>query len=324
MSMDYRGLNLSSGISSNNTISNGPIMMYRREWDPIYNYVINDFVFYQEKSYVAINDSRNVEPGTDPIYWDLVSFWSNLNNVSNFRGKFASNVRLQKYDSMQDPTTFITYTWQGNSIYNTTTLANMIQDLVVLAPSPYLLQQTQTPCYCAFTGNGTAINGGLLFPSTITPPQIIESDMDFQTIRMNQGFRKQGTTTVLDGSTLYAKEGLYNVSCSILMWVYDNRLSSGPPFDWYKREGYFEIVKVDAGGTRTGIVRNQVGGPFKYNDPGTTAYYPVSIKLDCIIPLSFNEGVTLNCTNVFLGEVGFAIAPTINIKYLGPYFDQII
>jgi hypothetical protein len=47
------------------------------------------------------------------------------------------------------------------------------------------------------------------------------------------------------------------------------------------------------------------------------------MKLECTVALRFNEGVCLNCTNVYLTDTGFAIAPTINIKYLGPYYDPI-
>ena len=166
---------------------------------------------------------------------------------------------------------------------------------------------SQTPCYFAFTGNGTSLTGGLLFPQAVG---FIQQDMDFQTQPVVNGFKREGTTIVLD----VGKEGYYNVSCSILMWVYQN-VFNRDQFDL--GGGYFEIAKIDGSGNRTGIVRNQAGGPFQYcNTFGD--YFPSTLKLECIVPLRFNEGITLNCTNISLSDCGFCIAPTINIKYLGP------
>jgi len=319
-SMDYRGINISGSSGGQTPISSGYVK-YKREWDAYLSYYINDYVFYQQKSYIAVQDSIGVTPGSDTSVWELVSFWTNQNNVSNFRGRFAANVRMQNYDSIQDPNTFITYTYQGDSIYTTSTIANMIQDLVVLAPPPFLQLQNSTPFLFGFTGNGTDIEtGALLFPYT-SPPSIIQSDLNIQNILVNQGFAQQGTTIKLDGQFVSAKEGYYKVSATFLMWIYQNASSRQPPNDIYNNGGYFEIIKVDINSTRTGIVRNQVCTykacttiPPAFN----IFYYPTSMTLECIIPLNFGEGIALNCTNVLLADYGFAIAPTLNIIYLGP------
>ena len=287
-------------------------MKYVGIWNTNVSYSVSDYTVYNRISYVALQNSQGSKPDINPTVWQVVAYWSNPNNVSNFRGSFTPSTLLQQYDSVQEPITGITYVYLGTSLYTTTTVQNLINDCAILQNAPELPKQRQTPSFSAFTGNGANSLDGLLFPDT---GSIIASDMDFQTITINQGFRKQGTTIVLDNTSLFAKEGLYNVSCNILMWMYQN------PFyrtKFYDFGGYFDIIKVDANTNRSLIIRNQVGGPFYYYNGDNGYYYPASMKLECIVALKFNEGVTLNCTNVSLNGVGVAISPTINIKYLGP------
>jgi len=319
MSMDYRGVDVSNISGGNNPIIQEGIMKYRGNWNVNLEYYINDYVVYNRISYIAIADNIGNQPDIRPLIWNVVSYWSNPNNVSNFRGYFVPFIQMQQYDSVQDRNTGVTYVYLGINRYTTTTLQDLINVCPVLQNAPQLQTQLQTPCYFAFSGNGTSSTGGLLFPQSQTD-FLIQQDMDFQTQSVVNGFRRQGTTIVVDGSTVTGKEGYYNVSCSILMWSYQNNFNRNI---FYYGPGYFEIVKIDSGGGRTGIVRNQVGGPFQYYDNNNQFYYPVSMKLECIVPLRFNEGVALNCTNVYINDTGFVIAPTINIKYLGPYYDPI-
>ena len=320
--MDYRGVDVSNISGGNNPIIPGGIMKYRGNWNENLEYYTNDYVVYNRISYIAVAINIGNQPDIRPLIWNVVSYWSNPNNVSNFRGYFIPFVQMQQYDSIQDRNTGVTYVYLGTNRYTTTTLQDLINVCPVLQNAPELQTQLQTPCYFAFSGNGTSSTGGLLFPQVPNgdPSPIIQQDMDFQSQIVVNGFRRQGTTIVVDGSTVTGKEGYYNVSCSILMWVYQNNFNRN---QFYLSPGYFEIAKIDSGGGRTGIVRNQVGGPFQYNDSQYGYYYPASMRLECIVPLRFNEGVTLNCTNVYLTDCGFAIAPTINIKYLGPYYDPI-
>jgi len=314
MAMDYRGVNAfnsGGGVTPTPTPTTG-LMKFVGNWIANLSYSAYDYIVYNRISYVAIQNSQGSKPDISPTFWQVVSYWSNPNNVSNFRGSFVVGTVLQQYDSVHEPTTGITYVYLGTSLYTITTVQNLINDCAILQDSPELQQQQQTPCYSAFTGNGTSSTAGLLFPAGGT---IISSDLDFQTININQGFRKSGTTIVLDNTTLFAKEGLYNVSCCILMWCYQNPLNTD---QFYNFGGYFDIIKVDANSNRSIVVRNEVCGPFKYYNVANGYYYPSSMKLESTVALKFNEGVTLNCTNVQINNVGFAIAPTINIKYLSP------
>ena len=316
--MDYRGVDVSNTSGNNPPTPIGGFMKYKGTWNQNLDYFIDDYVVYNRISYIAIADTQGNQPDINPLSWNVVSYWSNPNNVTNFRGFFVPFVQMQQYDSIQDYNTRVTYVYLGVNRYTTTTLQDLINTCPVLQNAPQLQQQLQTPCYFAFTGNGTSIEGGLLFPQSAS---YIQQDMDFQTQPVVNGFRRQGTTIVVDGSTTVGKEGYYNVSCSILMWVYQNNFNRD---QFYLGQGYFEIAKIDSNGGRTGIVRNQVGGPFQYCNTSGGYYFPASLKLECIVPLRFNEGVTLNCTNVVLNDCGFAIAPTINIKYLGPYYEPIV
>jgi hypothetical protein len=320
--MDYRGIDVSGSGGGNPPTPLGGFMKYKGNWNTNLDYFVNDYVVYNRISYIAVADNAGNQPDIRPLLWNVVSYWSNPNNVSNFRGYFIPFIQMQQYDSVQDRNTGVTYVYLGINRYTTTTLQDLINTCPILQNAPQLQEQLQTPCYFAFSGNGTSSTGGLLFPQKAfnDPTGIIQQDLDFQTQSVVNGFRRQGTTIVVDGSTVTGKEGYYNVSCSILMWVYQNNFNFN---QFYQGPGYFEIAKIDAGGNRTGIVRNQAGGPFQYYNAQYDYYYPASLRLECIVPLRFNEGVALNCTNVYTTNCGFAIAPTINIKYLGPFYDPI-
>jgi hypothetical protein len=317
--MDYRGIDVSNS-GGNSPTPIGGLMKYKGNWNANLDYFINDYVVYNNISYIALVDNVNNQPDNYPLIWEVVSYWSNPNNVSNFRGNFAPLVTLQKYDSIQDTNTRATYVYLGTVDYVTTTIENLINDCARLQYAPYLQQQLQTPSFFAYTGNGTSSTGGLLFPYNTNPNnRIIQTDMDFQDIIVSNGFTSSGTTTVLTGNSTFSKTGWYKVSCSIIMWIYQN--PNGLTGRIYQGGGFFQILKIGADQSRTIVVRNQVAGPFFYNDE--VPYYPATMHLEGIVLLDFNEGVTLNCTNVSLENAGWAIAPTMTITYLGSKYNFI-
>jgi hypothetical protein len=321
--MDYRGIDVSVPVSNNPTISG--FMKYKGTWNANLDYYIDDYVVYNNSSYIAVADSVGNEPDNYPLIWEVVAYWSNPNNVSNFRGNFAPLVTLQQYDSIQDPNTRATYIYLGTSRYTTTTIQDLINNCARLQNAPQLQQQLQTPSFFGYTGNGTSSTGGLLFPFNTDPRfNIIQTDLDIQTRVVENGFARSGsgagTTTILTGNGTYGKTGWYKVSCSVIMWIYQN--PNGLTGRIYQGAGYLQILKIGANQSREIVVRNQVAGPFFYNDE--VPYYPATMHLEGIVELNFNEGVTLNCTNVSLMTAGWAIAPTMTITYLGPSYDPII
>jgi hypothetical protein len=322
--MDYRGYSIT--VAGGNTPTPTPVtgyMKYKGNWDTTVNYSINDYVTYNRISYIALKDSQGSQPDTNPTNWQVVSYWSNVNNVSNFRGDFATNTIIQQYDSIRDPNTNIIYTWLEERLYTTTFLADMIQNFKVLGSSATLPLQNSTPCFFGYTGNGTDIeSGALLFPQTGQPDSIIQSDIQINTPVISQMFSFRNNNTVMTLNPIFteAKEGLYKISATFLMWIYQNQQGNQPPNDIFNNfgGGYFEIAKLIGGTTRSGIVRNRCGTYKACSTDQFRFYYPTSMTLECIVPLKFYDAIVLNCTNVSLQDYGFAIVPTLNVIYLGP------
>jgi hypothetical protein len=332
MSMDYRGVDISN-IGTNPPSPIGGFMKYKGNWNTNLNYNIDDYVVYNRISYIALQDSQSSQPDINPLIWNVVSYWSNSNNVTNFRGYFTPFIQMQQYDSVQDSNTRVTYVYLGVNRYTTTTLQDLINTCPVLQNAPQLQQQLQTPCFFGYSGNGTDIeSGALLFPQDPAGGSpIIQSDLAINIPVLNQmfSFRNNNTVMTLDQSLLQSKEGLYKISATFLMWIYQNPYSYQPPNDIFNNfaGGYFQIAKLEGGTTRTGIVTNRVGTykavttiPPTFN----IFYYPTSITLECIVPLKFRDAIVLNCTNVSLTDYGFAICPTLNVIYLGPNYDPIL
>jgi hypothetical protein len=322
MSMDYRGVDVSNINELNPPTPIGGFMKYKGNWDTNLEYFIDNYVTYNRISYIALKDSQGSQPDTNPTIWQVVSYWSNPNNASNYRGEFVSLLTMFQYDSILDPVANIYYVYLGTQAYITSTIADLQRNAAVLNNTPQGLPQLeQTPAFFGYTGNGTSLTGGLVFPYNTSPNnRIIQTDMDFQTRVVSNGFTRSGsgigTTTILSTFGQYGKGGWYKVSCSIILWIYENPTSRD---DFYDQGGYFQILKIGADQSRTIVVRNQVAGPFRYNfNNGIDRYFPATMHLEGIVKLNFNEGVTLNCTNVSLIDAGWCIAPTMTITYLGP------
>jgi hypothetical protein len=321
-SMDYRGVDVSTTTIINPPTPIGGFMKYKGNWDTNLEYFIDDYVNYNRISYVALKDSQGSQPDTNPTNWQVVSYWSNPNNVSNYRGEFVNLLTMFQYDSILDPVANIYYVYLGTQPYITSTITDLQRNAAVLNNTPEGLPQLlQTPAFFGYTGNGTDLTGGLLFPFNTNPNNnIIETDLDIQTRVIEHGFGRSGsgvgTTTTLSTFGQYGKGGWYRVSCSIILWIYQNPTNRS---DFYDQDGYLQILKIGADQSRTIIVRNQIAGPFRYNfNNGIDRYFPATMHLEGVVKLNFREGITLNCTNVSLIDSGWCIAPTMTITYLGP------
>lgn len=222
--MNYEGIFIGGeGGNNPNPPNLDGVMIYKNDWQINTLYEKDEVVIHFQVLYIALQQNINKEPNNNPTEWNVISYFGNNNNVSNYRGSFIQGLVLKQYDSVYDTITNNIYTNQKPNNYVCTTQSNLIIDLVrINNPNSLLPSLFSEPYLDAKIGNSNFLNSGYRYTWTPNEPLQLFTYPFLPDLQTNgwtrSGVNQQGSNFKLDPSSIYAKEGKYRFSAIVNYW----------------------------------------------------------------------------------------------------------
>jgi len=319
--MNYEGLFIGGEGTGNPPINLEGAMIYKNDWQINTLYEKDQVVIYFEIQYIAIRENINKEPDNNPDDWSVLAYWSNNNNVSNYRGTFIQDLVLKQYDSVYDRITNGVYTNQNPTNYVCTTQPDLITDLHKINNQNALLPAMfSQPYMFASLGNSTNFNSGQRYAWTLGQPNRLFTYPYLSNFRSRgwkrTGIDQRGSNFMLDPSSIYAKEGVYRFTAIVNYWMSSQPIRDSRTLQ-SDNTGSLQIEEAPA------VVAEQIIDVCGFNSPisqpqGNPNFYGNQSTLTGLRDVRFGKEYGFKLHNIIYESYTWSFAIRLSIEYMGP------